>query len=402
MGVGNLTGAVTRNLAPMFDERKGARASKNWLAFTGRGGGIVQYNDDVNEIKYEIVRGNRRVAKLIKRVDVTSQLLGENQKNIDGTGYTEVSRAFPLSMEVANIPASKLTEKIAGEPTDNSDVTRQFRLTYHAARKQTDLMSAQIRMANYLAGQGILEGVQDAIIGTSNTDEQYDFYRKATHLKTLSVPWSTITAKPLEDLDTGCDVVIADSGVCPEFALMGDLAISAMFKTTEFANAADNRTFSAFTAVGGKEAVPGKFDFLVKNGWECRGYVITWKGRKIWLFGSEELAEFTIGTTSRSMPSKKVLLGNTESRLDAQFGPSAILPETASRLAWYREMFGFMPGVAPKGEPKLTSGLITPRMFILDAYGNEVHTNVSIRSQMSPLYVPVATDEWYTIQNASV
>jgi hypothetical protein len=397
-----LQGSITRNLAPFFEERKGARTQKNWLAFVGRGGGVQTIQNEVNEVVYEIMRGNRRTAKLVKRSNVVSRVLGSDQKNLELGSYTRVARAFPLSVEEYDIQASRLTEKVPGEPTENSGFTRQDRMVWWAARGQTELMTRQTRMMNYLCGQGILEGTQDAIIGTSDPDEQYDFYRNPLHSKTLGTTWNDATnATPLDDLDDGCDQVIDSTGNLPQFALMGDTAISAMLQTDQIQNQADNRGFTGFIRIGEAGVpCPPAFNYLTENGWECRGIVTTWKGRQLWVFGSEELLELTAGVSQRSMPSEKVVLGNNDSRLDAQFGPPETFPEDDMILQKYQSWFGFAPGVAPSGEPQLTNGIVRPEMFVLDAYGNQYNTLRTIRSQTAPLYVPVATDDWYVIENA--
>lgn len=399
-----LVGAVTQNLAPNFNEAKGARAQKNWLAFVGRGGGVMNFENEVNEVVYEIHRGNRRTAKLVRRSDVVNRTLGENQKNMELGDYTRVARAFPLSIEEYDLQASRLTEKVMGEPTTNSGWSRQDRQLWWAAKGQTELMGRQIRMMNYLCGQGILEGVQDAIIGTTNPNEQYDFYRKATHSKTLGTPWTTLaTATPLADLDEGCSAVVDATGKLPQFALMGNLAYAAMLQTAEVQGFKQNTSngFEAFHRVGSQNQCPTAYNFLTDNGWECKGFVQTWEGRILWIFGSEELLELTAGTSQRSMPSNKVVLGNIDSRLDAQFGPPETFPETPSVLRDYQEWFGFQPGIAPSGEPTLTGGIVRPEMFMLDAYQNQYRTLRTMRSQTAPLYIPVATDDWYVIENAA-
>ena len=399
-----LTGAVTQNLAPFFSERKGARISSNWLAFVGRGGGVTNFSNDVNEVVYEIMRGNRRTAKLVRRSNVVTRVLGSAQKNMEMGSYTRVARAFPLSVEEYDLQSSRLTEKVPNEPTTDSGWSREDRAMWWAAKGQTELLSRQNRMMNYLAGQGILEGLQDAIIGTSDTDLQYDFYRLAAHSKTLSIAWTTLaTATPLVDLDTGISAVVDATGKAPQFALMGNLAYAAMLKTTEvqgFKTATGNG-FEAFHRVGATNAVPSEFAFLTANGWEAKGFVQTWEGRILWIFGSEELLELTAGTSIRSMPSTKVVLGNTNSRLDAQFGPPETFPETASVLRDYQEWFGFQPGVTPSGEPDLVNGVLRPEMFHLDAYQNKERTLRTMRSQTAPLYIPVDTDSWYVIENAA-
>lgn len=396
-------GSLTKILLPAFEERKGDKPQSNWLAFVGRGGGITNYINEVNSIEYEIKRGSRRMSKLVKRSSVYGVDVGGNQKELTGEDYTQVERTFPLSVEEYSIQASKLTEKIYNEPSINSGFTREMRMMYYAKRAQTDMIARQNKMMNYLCGQGILTGFQDAIIGTTDDDFKFDFLRNAAHQKTVATAWSTsATAVPLDDIDEGCSAVIAATGKVPEFGLIGNAAMSALLKTTQILGLADNRGLTGFVRIGeAGVACPSKFNFLTSNGWECRGLLTTWEGRQIWLFGSEELVNVTKGSPDeRSMPSNKFVLGNTESRLDAQFGPPESFPETDSVLRMYQEWFGFRPGMTPSGEPSIMSSHVRPEMFHMDGFQNERRTVRTMRSQTAPLYIPVATDDWYVIENA--
>lgn len=404
MGASQLVGSFTRNLAPFFREDKGAVASKCWLAFVGQGGGTEVYGHEVNEVKYTIQRGVRQMAKLVKRTDVVTRLLGQNQKNLGLGSFTEVSRAFPLSIEEYDIQASKETERLPIEVTENSGITKQQRMRYWAGEGQTTLMVKQANLCNLLAGQGILTGEQEAILGTSDADEKYDFYRNADHSETLATPWTTVaTATPLDDLDEGIDKCIVNSGKVPKFALAGNDAIKAFLETDQIKNLADNRGFTAFRNFGPKGmSCPAEYSKLLANGWECRGSISTLKGRTLYLFGTEEMqANPAGGDDINCMPLGKVVLGNMSSRVDAQFGPGETFKEDANQIANYRDWFGFMPGVTPSGQPKITSGVIKPQMFQLDAYKNRQNTLITMRSQSAPLYIPVATDEWYVIENAA-
>jgi hypothetical protein len=396
-------GIVTRNLMPLFEEQKGLESQTNWLAFAGRGGGVSRYENDVNEVEYEIVRGHRQMAKLVKRSGVTNRLLGTDQKNLGLGEFTQVSRAFPLSIEEYDIQSSKLTDKIPGEPNTDSGFTRQDRMIYWAAKGQTTMLAKQVRMMNYLCGQGIIEGVQDAIIGTSDTDLQYDFYRRATHLKTLTTPWSThATATPLKDIDLGVDLNIQDGAKKSNIMLAGDTAWSDFLQCAELEVYSTYSDFKAFVPAGdARLSMPSEMNFLTENGWDFQGVVKTWKGRTVHVFTSEELVEVTAGTPQRSMPSKKVVICGPDSRLDQVYGPPETFPEDEMVIQQYRAWFGFEPGMAPAGEPNLVNGMIRPEMFCIDAYENKYRTLRTIRSQCAPIYVPVETDTWYTIVNAS-
>jgi hypothetical protein len=408
-GVGQLIGSITRNLAPLFDDQKGAHISKNWLAFVGRGGGTTIYSQDVNECKYEIIRGKRQMAKLVKRSEVTNRLIGKNQTNLGLGEFTEVNRAFPLSIEEYDIQSSKLTERVPGEKAENSGWTKKDRMVYWAAKGQQVLLAKQGNLANLLASQGILSGSQDSILGTTNPDEKYDFYRNATHSKTLAggLTWKTnpTAALPLTDLDVGCDALKANSGKMPQFALMGGDSIQGFLAADQITDLADNRGFTAFHTLGANGTqCPAEYQFLVDAGWECRGKISTLKGRTLWLFGCEELmADYAGGADAPAMPLTKVVLGNVNSRMDAQFGPSETFDEDTQTLQNYMDWFGFAPGVTPAGEPNLMDGAkLRPEMFYLDAIRNKGRTLTTMRSQFAPLYIPVATDEWYVIENAGV
>ena len=397
-----LTGTITKNLTPFFEDAKGAIKGTAWLAFMGQGGGSIMYEPDADYVEYEIQRGSRRMAQLVKRTDVTNRLLGKNQKNLGLGEYTQVARALPLSIEEYDISASLLRKKLPGEASSNSGITAQDRLVYRAAKGQIELLKQQVRLINYLAGQGILTGKQDAIIGTTNNDEKYDFYRDPSLSVTLGTPWGTnaSSATPLKDLDNLIDDMIDKGGSVPEFGLFGDAAVSAMFNTDEFKSFADIRGFQPFLSVGNGVTAPAKFSRMVENGWECRGYINTWKGRQLWIFQTEERVEVTAGTVERSMPSNKVVLGNSEARVDGVFGPGETLPETESKRQEYIELFGFSPEDSPLADVSPIRGIITPEMFYLDAYTNAGFTNVTLRSQTAPLIVPVATDEWGVLENA--
>lgn len=397
-------GTLTKILLPLFEEEKGLMAQTNWLAFAGRGGGVRRFESDVNEVEYEIVRGHRQMSQLVKRSAVVDRLLGPGQKNLGLGEYTQVSRAFPLSIEEYDIQSSKLTKKIPGEPTTNSGLTKQDRMMYWAAKGQTTMLAKQVRLMNYLCGQGIVEGVQDAIIGTSDTDLQYDFYRKATHLKTITTPWSTVaTATPLKDIDVGIDANIQDGSKKSNIMLAGDTAWSNFLQCAELETYSTYSDFKAFIPSGDtRVSMPAEMSFLTDNNWDFQGVVHTWKGRIVYVFTTEELVEVTAGTPQRSMPSKKVVLCGANSRIDEIFGPSETFPEDDTVISQYRDWFGFEPGMAPAGEPNIVGGMIRPEMFFIDAYQNDYRTLRTIRSQTAPLYVPVEADTWYTINNASV
>lgn len=391
-----LQGTLTNAMAPVFSDNVGRTVSRNWMGFVGRGGGRIIPAPDVEQVTYEILRGNRRTSKLVTRSGVANKLLGTNQKNLDFGDYTQVARATPLSMEQYAITNDKLLKKVFGEPTNDSGLTRQFRLRYHAGVGQNEMVKSQIRLMNNLVGEGIRTGYQHAVTGNDN--DLYDFYRDPLHLKTLSYPWSDATnATPLVNYDDAIDQVIKKSGTMPTIALNGDAAWSYFLRTDEVKGFRTETNADAFVSIG-NVAMPSEYQFLIDAGWEVQGFIRTWKGRQLWVFTCEALSDDYSGNPQRCMPSEQVVLCNANSRLDAIFGPPETLPETATDTRLYQEWFGFGPGSTPPGQQG--TGIVAPGMFYLDAYRNETKTAYMMRSQTAPLYVPAATDEWYTMLNA--
>ncbi len=395
-----LNGSLTQAMAPMFSDAVGNDVARNWMAFVGRGGGRLIPATDVKQVTYEIQRGNRRTSQLVTRSAVATRLLGANQKNLDFGSYTQVARATPLSIEEFAISNEKLLDKLPGEPTTDSGATRQFRLRYYAGVAQNEMVKSQIRLMNNLVGEGIRTGYQTAVTG--DTDNLYDFYRNPSNILTLGTPWGSnpTTATPLANLDTAISQVIAVSNTLPTIALFGNVAWSAFLQTDEVSTFRTETNSDAFVIIGDRASVPAEYGFLTAAGWEAKGFIRTWEGRQLWVFTCEALSDNSSGTPVRCMPSNEVVLCNANSRLDAIFGPPETLPETATDARLYQEWFGFAPGMTPPGQMNSAAGIVSPEMFYLDARRNETKTAYLMRSQTSPLYVPVSTDSWYTFTNA--
>jgi len=397
-----LLGTITRSLAPLFSDKKGLHIPKIWLCFAGRGEGSTIYSPYADEVQYDIVRGKRQISKLVKRSEVTNRLLGPGQKNLGLGEFTEVARSFPLSIEEYDITKSKLRRRIPGEANFNSKFTEKDRMLYWAGKGQQTLLAKQGALGNYLCGQAIRLGEMDSIVGTTNPDEKYDFYRNSDLLDTTTSWSDPATAVPLDNIDTAIDSTVSLSGKMPDFSLMGDVAVTRMLKSDQIKDLANNRGLTGFVQFGAEGATgcPSKFDFMIQNGWECRGRVTTFKGRSLWIFGSEEIqADPAGGSDVRCMPSNTMVLGSTISPVDQMFAPSETFDEDPQVLANYANWFGFAPGVTPTAQPSVMEGILDPEMFFLDAYRGEQRTTTTMRSQFAPLYNPKNTDSWATFTN---
>lgn len=390
----------TRKMVPVLDFSEKAKLATSFLCFYQTEPFYVNDNDTV---EIEIIESDLKTSKLIPKVNVTNYL-GPDQKTLNGINWQKDSRTFPLSVEESILESGIQYKKIPGEATEDSGVTKTERMQWHAAIHHQKQLSKTSLLLNRLAAQSIIEGKQDAVTGTSDPNEQYDWFRKSDNTITLGTPWSTsATATPIKDLDAAATIMEQNGRARAEFALCGKDAIEAFAKTTEVKNYADNRRYS-IAWVGGDQqmAVPSKFKYMIDSGWTAFAKVSTYMGREIWLFTSTSHYQDDSLNFVDFMPAKKVVLGNTMTRCDRWFGPRMSF-DPKLFASYYNSLWGV--NLESVNMPNLDgpSGLIDPRMLHFDAFPNSFdHSSFAIRTQCAPIYAAVDTNAWVTIGNAAV
>ena len=395
----------TRQMLPFFDQTKMGPAPTAWQCFYGRtqNGSQTIYSPDSDELDMEIRKGTKRTAKLIRRSGQVDRLLGANQVNVEHGNRTAVQRVYPLSVEESDINAARKNKRLPGEPPVNSGVTAQMRMRYWAAESHYDLYMRQVRLMERLAGQSILEGVQDAILGTSDVNLQYDMYRNDDHSITLITQWTdSVNATPIQDIDNALDKASRNGDRVPKFALMGSAAIAAFTNCNEIRETADNRRYE-LVRCGQNVSPPAEYSFMMENGWTPWGWLRTYKGRTLWIFTQDYTWQDDENADQHVeyMPVGKVVFGSTESRNDRAFGPSETLGDTEDQMRFYREFFGFDINSIPTVGEISMNRVITPQMFMLDAYKNTSNTKVTVRCQTAPIFMTTETDTWVVIENAA-
>ena len=382
----------SRYMAGAFDEKKIIGVSTGFQAFFGNpsNGAETIFSPDANQVDIDIIRGNERLAALIPRGTV-SRSLGSANKNLRSEQFSSFSRKYPLSEEEADISADQLIQRVAGEnPYDNK--TRMQRLRHHALKLHHENVRRTVRMFEVLAAQSILTGKQDAIIGTANTDLQYDFRRNTNHIITVGTSWAGGAADILGDIDAACALVRANGKMLPDMMLMGSTAINSFVKDTTVSALADNRRFE-FIRVGDNNPAPPKYQRFLDSGFIAQGKLRTPSGYELWIFSYLDVYTNAAGNPTKYLPDDNVVITSSMARFDRYFGPPENLPMIPMRQQLYRELFGFDPTSAPMPQKmRNASGVIDPAMFFCDAYVSGDWKRVSVRSQSAPIFATTMTD----------
>ena len=381
-------------MADMFDDRNNIGVPGGFGAFFGRPetGARTIFSPDAGTVDIDIIRGNERLAALIRRGSGRSL---SGQKNTTEQKSTNFSRVFPLIEEEGDINVSQLTKRLAGE-SPYGGATRFDRLRILALDHHLEHVRRIGRRHEELASQSIINGTMTAIDGTTNDDLIYDFKRDSSHFPTVATAWSTVTSDILGDFDDAGDLIRADAHVTPDMAILSKVDMDAVIKNTAIKEQADNRRFELIQ-VSTNNPVPPKFQRFVDGGLIPRGRLRTPKGYELWLFTYLDIYTSAAGAATDYLPDNKTVVAYSGARCDRYFGPPDVLPKTAQQSAWYREMFGFNMDAPPMPAGIKGVGTLMPAMFYNDAYGASNGKVITVRTQTAPIFATTMTDAFVTI-----
>lgn len=384
----------SRFMVDMFDDRDAIGIPGGFGAFFGRPetGGRTIFAPDASAIDIDIIRGNEKLAAMVRR-GATRLLSG--QKNTLEQKFTNFSRQFPLIEEEGDINSIQLLNRMAGEgPYDAA--SRHDRLRMLAFDHHIEHVRRIGRKFEELASQSIINGTMKAIDGTTNTDLIYDFKRNSNHFVTVGTAWSNVASDILGDLDDASELIRADAHVNPDMAILSKVDMDAVVKNTAIKEQADNRRFELIQ-VSTNNPVPAKFDRFVAGGLIPRGRLRTPKGFELWLFTYLDVYTSEAGVATDYLPANKTIVAYSGARCDRYFGPPDVLPRTAQQIAWYREMFGFNMELPPMAPNVKGQGTLMPNMFHSDAYMATNGKALTVRTQSAPIFATTMTDAFVTI-----
>ncbi|MEE8206912.1 MAG: major capsid protein [Nitrospinaceae bacterium] len=391
----------SRFMAEAFDDREVIGASTALQGFFGnpasQNPGRTIFSPDANVVDIDIVRGNEKIAALIPRGTV-SRSLGSLQSNLQDGKHSTFSRKYPLAEEEGDINADMILNRIPGE-NPLAGNTRMGRMRYHAFQIHLESIRRIVRMNEVLAAQSLLTGKQDAIIGTTNTDLQYDFRRNSTHTVTVGTAWSNVAADALGDIDGICKKIRANGRATPNIVIMGDGSFSNFIKNTTVLAQADNKRFELIEVSTGNP-VPGKYNRFVEGGLIPRGRLRTPGGFTVWMFTYIDGYDNSGGTFTKFILDDQVLIGSVDARCDRYFGPPERLPIGPTDRALYMEYFGFSLDAPPMPIVKAAGGVIDPNMFHSDAYKSVDRKKITVRTQSAPIFATTHTDAFGVLDTA--
>jgi hypothetical protein len=397
MSTPNTVDIFSRYMAMEFDEKEVIAVPTAFQSIFGKPGSETVFSPDANTVDIDIIRGNERTAALIPRGQI-SRPLGSLQKNMNVEKYTTFSRKYPLAEEEGDITGDQLNFRVAGEnPYDM--MSRTARMRKLGLKIHMESIRRIVRLFERLAAQSALTGKQDAILGTSNTDEQYDFRRNTNLTVTPANTWNSGSQDILGDIDGICDDLRQYGKVQPNAMFLGGDAMAAFIADTDVQANADNRRFELIQ-VSSNFPVPAEYSRYVASGWNARGLLRTPKGYNLWMFTNTDGYINEAGTFTQYMPTDEVLITSTMARADRYFGPPEQLPLIPQRIQLYQELFGVNPLAPPMPAKIMNAGaVIDPSMFYCDAYVSSDWKKVSVRTQAAPIFATTHTDAFGLLQN---
>lgn len=379
-----------RIMADAFDERQIISVPTGFQSLFGNPATAADtiFSADASVVDIDILRGNEKLAATISRGGNGRTILG--QKNTNDQKFTSQSRIYPLIEEEGDITADQINKRVAGEGP-YSNLTKEQRMQIIAMGHHQEHVRRITRTCELLASKSILEGKMPAKIGTTNSDLIYDFRRAAGNTIAGAIAWDGVSPVIMKDIDGACQQGREQGHVNIDMGIVGGGAMEAMINDSAFQSQADNRRIDLIE-VSDKNPVPPRFDRFIESGFLARGRLRTASGYEVWLFTYNEVYEDAAGTPTKYMPDDKMVLLSSTARFDRYFGPSEVLPMTASRNAWFMETFGFnSTGLMPPNI-KNVSSVITPAMFYFDGYSAANGKTVTVRSQAAPIFATTQTD----------
>ena len=390
-----VTDPYSRTMVGMYNEQEIIENATGFLAWFSGGAGKTLFADSASIVEIDIKRGNKKLAALIPRGNI-SRSLGPNQKNTSAEKFTTFSRRFPLSEEEGTISADQLEFRKSGENPYEA-ASRIARMRALGSEHHMEHINRHVRLFEFLASESVLNGTMPSIIGTADTNLIYDFKRKSTHTVTVGTAWDN-SGDPLGDIDGGCDLIRIDAFLTPDMILFGTESFDAFIKDSTTQTFADNRRFELIE-VSTNNPVPAIYDKWVASGYTPRGRLRTPAGYNLWMFTYLSHYEDSAAANQEYMPVNKALIGSSRARCDRYFGPPEVLPMIPERESFYRSLFGFSPDSLPSAPSiKNQSAIINPAMFYNDAYADSNWKTVTLRTQAAPIYAPISTDAFVLLE----
>jgi len=381
----------------LFDEHRALRAAPaGFQRFFNS-----PYNNSETEFNFgneaferDVIRASDEIAAMVPR-GITGKIIEETEERIGE--FSSFSRTFPLARKIGNIYSNDLLKRVPGE-SPYKPLSKEDRMMILASRMHEDQIRKLVKLMEYLSAQMILTGKMPAILGTSDEELIYNFYRNTENSIAVNEYWNTEAGDPLADLDEACDAVEINGNTLAEMAIMGEDAMKAYLNNAKV-QAWYDKLRMELGVIRKDMALPDRLKhFTGPGGFQFRGMVTTPKGRDLYLFTYLAHYEYPKGTILKYMPKDQVSVASPTAMCSRTFGPGEALPNNRVRQMWMEDTFGFSEVDMPLPENvEMTDNVIMPEMFHFRAFPSEDETSVRIVTEIAPVFGTDQTDGFSTI-----
>jgi len=388
----------SRYFAEFFDENNIIGVVTGFLSFFSWGRPIIKTDAEVADI--DIIRGNEKTAKFIIRGTVGEYL---NNNGIAKGNYSSISRKSPLSAETMPISAVDISDRMAGE-NPYAMKSRLERMRDMSIDGYHRMLERTIRLHELAAASSILEGVQPAILGTTDPNYQLDFLRDPDLIVTYAAGdrWDVDTNDPIADIDSKITLLIQKGKVAGQsmggnyVMVMGEDTIAGFF-ANPFVQTAGNSRRIVTVEKNPEMRAPAELSRAIMGGMTYVGKVATNMGRTVHILSYSAYYDTDAGVSTPYMPTDQFVMMPIKVRTDRYFGPPDTLPMTSLDMQYLRETFGITPRTQiPPMKLNAAPGVIDPSFFYTDAYPGGSRKNAILRVQSAPIYATTQTDAFIT------
>lgn len=393
---------ISRFFTGVFDEQKITMSGRCFSGFFGRQGVGSQLITNQYAFDNNIIRSDKKISKMVPRDDNFSQHLGELVKTLRPGNYSKQSRNFPLCVEHFAISKPDLQTMAPYEydPYPGPEV-EQSRMRYYSMRAIKEIRRRTEDMANILAAQSIIEGVQDKIIDTTVNEEQYTWNRNASNFITVGTVWSNVAADIKGDLADAARQAHRQGKIAQNQPLIVGLTPSTMELVklnTAIKAEADNRRFET-VSVNPELQVPASHKFMVTNGWSTQAVLRT-EGWTFYFYTTEDYYENDSSVATEIMPNAKAFVTAPMVQMDSIFGPPTTFDMSPEKVRMFQAWFGFDPMFPPAGNSTNDGSfqIIPNDAYHIICATDKWDTAREFGVQLAPVFKTTHTDGIVTLQ----
>jgi hypothetical protein len=317
---------------------------------------------ETESVEIDIVRSEEDVSIVVTDLSV-------GYRNNSADIYTNKELTPPIHKEAITINANTGLQRVAGDDPF-ADTTIQARLTTRIMQG-IPKPERKIRRAIELQASQVLQtGTVDLKDAAGVSLYTVDYKPKATHFPTAGTLWSDAAADPIADLQSLCSINRADGLSKSNKAIFGEDAWAEFIRNSKVQALLDNRRMTMGGIAPDSRGEGATFMGFIEVG-DCRLEMWTYDGR---------YKDPQTGTSTPFMDADKVIVMDSNARMDATFGaiPRIVPPDS--------RVLPFLP-------PRISNANGGVDMFVnawVDAQGENLFVGVSSR----PLMIPTAIDSF--------